>query len=507
MYDSNYLVKRLRQASLSCDEECFAYMDESHQVCYREFFENVEKVAATLIEEGLQPGGRVAVQVEKSIQAVELYLGVILAGGIFLPLNTAYTVSELAYFLSDAQPEIFVVEPEKYATLKPLADRSQVNSFLTLAADGAGSLMDKTRQQRPGFTGAARAKTDLAAILYTSGTTGRSKGAMLSHQNLASNALVLKEVWQFHEKDVLIHALPIFHVHGLFVAINVTLVSAAKMLFHSKFDTQAIIADFSRATVFMGVPTFYVRLLAEPQLDKVATSLMRLFISGSAPLLVETHDDWEKHTGHTIIERYGLTETGMNTSNPYDGERRAGTVGLPLPGVEVIVAELETGEPLPEKTTGSVEVRGPNVFSGYWKMPEKTAEEIRSDGFFITGDLGYFDNLGYLSIVGRSKDLIISGGYNIYPKEIELLIDGIPGVYESAVIGLPHTDFGEGVAAVVVRRQSTNIEETDVLNALSDKLARFKQPKIIFFVEQLPRNAMGKVQKKILRETFQEAFR
>ena len=505
-FEQNYLASHLSTASVGQEGSVFALLPDDTEITYGWLFDRAQSVAAMLQSQGLIPGDRVAVQAEKSIEVVAVYLGVILAGGVFLPLNTAYTATELDYFLNDASPRVLICDPARFDQLKPIADQSGVDHVLTLGADRSGTLIDSLNRQTRNFKCIPRGESDLAAILYTSGTTGRSKGAMLTHGNLASNAATLREYWQFNADDVLIHALPIFHVHGLFVAINVALLAGAKLLFHSRFDEKAVLNDFSRATVLMGVPTFYVRLLKLSDLNKSAVADMRLFISGSAPLLAETHNEWSRRTGHDIIERYGLTETGMNTSNPYHGDRRAGTVGYPLPGVEVVVTDPESAEPLPVSEVGSIEVRGPNVFSGYWQMPEKTAEEIRENGFFITGDLGSYDELGYLSIIGRSKDLIISGGYNIYPKEIELLIDDIEGVDESAVIGLPHPDFGEATVAVVVVRPDADLDSNVIKDVLKSDLAGFKQPKKIFFVDELPRNTMGKVQKNILRDSYKDTF-
>jgi malonyl-CoA/methylmalonyl-CoA synthetase len=362
--------------------------------------------------------------------------------------------------------------------------------------------MERAKAESSAFSDAERGPDDLAAILYTSGTTGRSKGAMLTHDNLLSNARTLCDYWRFTSSDRLIHALPIFHTHGLFVASNVVLLSGASMDFLPKFDPDEVLRRMPRATVMMGVPTFYVRILQHEGLTKEATACMRLFISGSAPLLAETHRSFFERTGHAILERYGMTETNMNTSNPYDGERIAGTVGFPLPGVELRITDPETGRILPDGDTGMIEVKGPNVFQGYWRMPEKTAAEFRSDGFFITGDLGRIDEKGYVHIVGRGKDLVISGGYNIYPKEVETEIDQLDGVLESAVIGVAHPDFGEGVTAIVVRKPQANITERGILDGLGDRLARYKQPKQVIFVDELPRNTMGKVQKNVLRDTY-----
>lgn len=506
MYSNNYLGQQLRQSSIDNEQACFAIVDGNKQISYAEMFAAAENIAASFIKLGLKPGDRVAVQVDKSIESIQVYLAVILAGGVFLPLNTAYTPNELEYFLSDATPRIFICRVSQYDDLKKVAEKAQVPVILTLDAQGNGSLKDSLSYSTESFEAVPRNADDLASILYTSGTTGRSKGAMLTHRNIASNAKVLADHWQFTPQDRLIHALPLFHIHGLYVAINITLMAGSSVIFHKQFDAQAILHDMQKATVLMGVPTFYVRLLTLPDLDKESTKSMRLFVSGSAPLLAETHSAWLKQTGHAILERYGMTETNMNTSNPYHGERREGTVGHPLPGINIIVANPENGQPLPQGEMGSIEIKGPNVFSGYWNMPEKTAEEFRPNGYFITGDLGRFDEQGYLSIVGRSKDMIISGGYNVYPKEIELLIDDIDGVDESAVIGLPHPDFGEGVAAVVVLKPGAIVTQSSISDHLTDKLAKFKQPKAFFIVSELPRNTMGKVQKNILRDQFKETF-
>ncbi|HEY3892324.1 MAG TPA: AMP-binding protein, partial [Bradyrhizobium sp.] len=376
----------------------------------------------------------------------------------------------------------------------------------TLGADGKGTLTDAAATAEADFATIARADDDLAAILYTSGTTGRSKGAMLSHDNLASNSFSLVDYWRFSAQDVLIHALPIYHTHGLFVASNVTLFARASMIFLPKFDPEQVIKLMARATVLMGVPTFYTRLLQSPALTREAAHHMRLFISGSAPLLADTHREWFARTGHAVLERYGMTETNMNTSNPYDGDRVPGAVGHPLPGVSVRVTDPESGKEIARDSVGMIEVRGPNVFKGYWRMPEKTRAEFRDDGFFITGDLGKIDRNGYVHILGRGKDLVISGGFNVYPKEIETEIDAMPGVIESAVIGVPHADFGEGVTAVVVCAKSAGIDEAAVLKALEGRLAKFKMPKRVFVVDELPRNAMGKVQKNILRNTYSDIY-
>ena len=406
------------------------------------------RAAAALAARGVEPGDRVAVQVEKSPEALFLYLGALRAGAVFLPLNTAYTASEVAYFVGDATPKLFVADPARRAALGP--SLGGVAHVETLAADGSGSFADLTAAQPEDWRDVARGPDDLAAILYTSGTTGRSKGAMLTHANLRSNAETLVETWRFTADDVLIHALPIFHTHGLFVATNVILMAGASMILLPKFDPAEAIGLFGEATALMGVPTFYTRLLDRPELTREAASHMRLFVSGSAPLLAETHRQFSERTGHAILERYGMTETSMNTSNPYDGERIAGSVGFPLKDVEIRVADPESGRPLATGEAGMIEIRGPNVFAGYWGMPEKTKSEFREDGFFVSGDLGRIDERGYVHVLGRGKDLVITGGYNVYPKEIELAIDALPGVVESAVIGLPHPDLGEAVTAVIV---------------------------------------------------------
>jgi malonyl-CoA/methylmalonyl-CoA synthetase len=453
----------------------------------------------------VKPGDRVAVQVEKSVANIVLYLATVRAGAVYLPLNSAYTLNELDYFIGDAEPSVVVCDPAKAEGLAPIAAKVRA-TVETLGPDGKGSLTEVADKARTAFTTVARASDDLAAILYTSGTTGRSKGAMLTHDNLASNSLSLVDYWRFTDKDVLIHALPIYHTHGLFVATNVTLFARASMIFLPKLDPDLIIKLMARATALMGVPTFYTRLLQNPALSRETTKHMRLFISGSAPLLAETHREWSARTGHAVLERYGMTETNMNTSNPYDGERVPGAVGFPLPGVSVRVTDPETGKELPREAIGMIEVKGPNVFKGYWRMPEKTKSEFRDDGFFITGDLGKIDAKGYVHILGRGKDLVISGGFNVYPKEIESEIDAMPGVVESAVIGVPHADFGEGVTAVLVRQPGASIDEAAVLKGLEGRLAKFKMPKRVFVVDELPRNTMGKVQKNILRDTYKDIY-
>ncbi|MEK9280484.1 MULTISPECIES: malonyl-CoA synthase [unclassified Bradyrhizobium] len=475
------------------------------RISYGDLIARAGQMANVLVARGVKPGDRVAVQVEKSVTNIVLYLATVRAGAVYLPLNTAYTLNELDYFIGDAEPALVVCDPSKAEGLAPVAAKVKAKVD-TLGPDGNGSLTEAADKASSEFTTVPRASDDLAAILYTSGTTGRSKGAMLTHDNLASNSLSLVDYWRFTDKDALIHALPIYHTHGLFVATNVTLFARASMIFLPKLDPDLIIKLMARATVLMGVPTFYTRLLQNPALSRETTRHMRLFISGSAPLLAETHREWSARTGHAVLERYGMTETNMNTSNPYDGERVPGAVGFPLPGVAVRVTEPETGKELPRDEIGMIEVKGPNVFKGYWRMPEKTKSEFRPDGFFITGDLGKIDDKGYVHILGRGKDLVISGGFNVYPKEIETEIDAMPGVIESAVIGVPHADFGEGVTAVLVCNKGADVSEASVLKALDGRLAKFKMPKRVFVVDELPRNTMGKVQKNILRDTYKDIY-
>ena len=506
MYERNHLAACLRRASIGADDAPFLHDHQTGEtVTYGGFFANAERMAAVLSEAGVTPGDRVAVQAPKTRAMLELYVGTVMAGGVFLPLNPAYTGSELRYFLEDAEPRLLVCDAERHDALEPLARRAGVAGILTIAADETGSLTERRDGADPGFAAVERGPGDLAAILYTSGTTGRSKGAMLTHRALASNSQTLKDYWRFDRGDVLIHALPIFHTHGLFVATNIALMAGASCIFLAGFRAETVLDCMPRASVLMGVPTFYVRLLEQEGLARAAGG-MRLFVSGSAPLLAETHDRWRRVTGHAILERYGMTETNMNTSNPYDGERRAGTVGFPLPGVELVVTDPATGAELAQGEIGVLEVRGPNVFAGYWRMPGKTREELRDNGFFITGDLGRIDEDGYVHIVGRGKDLIITGGYNVYPKEIELLIDQLPGVSESAVIGVPHTDFGEAVVAVVVPQPGADLSEAQVMAGIATDLARFKQPKRVIIASELPRNTMGKVQKNILRDRHAALF-
>ena len=478
---------------------------EGKRISYGDLIARAGRIANVLVDRGVKPGDRVAAQTEKSVTGLVLYLATVRAGAVYLPLNTAYTLNELEYFITDAEPSLVVCDPSKAAGIGAIA--AKVGARVeTLGPDGKGSLTQAADKARMEFVTVPRADDDLAAILYTSGTTGRSKGAMLTHDNLASNSLTLVDYWRFTDKDVLIHALPIYHTHGLFVASNVTLFARASMIFLPKFDPDLIIKLMARATALMGVPTFYTRLLQNPALNKETTRHMRLFVSGSAPLLAETHREWFARTGHAVLERYGMTETNMNTSNPYDGERVAGAVGHPLPGVSVRVTDPETGKELARDEIGMIEVKGPNVFKGYWRMPEKTKSEFRYDGFFITGDVGKIDAQGYVHILGRGKDLVISGGFNVYPKEIESEIDAMQVVVEAAVIGLPHADFGEGVTAVVVCHPEAGVSEASVLEGLDGRLAKFKMPKRVFIVQELPRNTMGKVQKNVLRDSYKDIY-
>jgi len=448
---------------------------------------------------GARRGDRIAVLVEKSPASLFLYLGCLRAGLVYVPLNTAYQRGELSYFLDDAEPRVIVCRPQAADLIQDLyGSRSQIFS---LDEDGGGSLAHAAAESGHDFATVEMQPGDSAVIIYTSGTTGRSKGALVTHRNLASNARVLVDYWQFGANDVLLHALPMFHVHGLFVANHCALLAGAKLLWHGKFDVKLVIRDLARASVMMGVPTFYNRLLSESTFTRALCDNVRLFVSGSAPLQLETFKDFEARTGKTILERYGMSEAGMISSNPLAGERRGGTVGFPLPGISVRIVD-ERDRPVENGVIGAIQVKGENVFAGYWRMPDKTREEFTADGYFRTGDVGVFDRDGYLSIVGRAKDLIISGGYNVYPREIELVLDAIPGVAESAVIGVPHPDFGEAVTAVVVAQKDVRLDPAAVIGAVKNTLANYKVPKAVHFVDDLPRSAMGKVQKALLRERF-----
>jgi malonyl-CoA/methylmalonyl-CoA synthetase len=458
------------------------------RLSYGDLLERSGRFANLFLDLGVAPGDRIAIQAEKSVDALIVYLATLRAGAAHLPLNPAYTAAEIRYFLDDSEPALFIGDP-------------------ALGGRPLESLAEAARGLPAAFRDVSRAPDDLAAILYTSGTTGRSKGAMLTHRNLASNAEALRAEWRFTTADRLLHALPLFHTHGLFVATNVTLLAGASMIFLPAFDADEVIRRLPRATAMMGVPTFYTRLLARPDFTRETAAGIRLFVSGSAPLSAETHREFEARTGHAILERYGMTETNMNTSNPYQGPRVPGSVGPPLPGVELRIAEPETGTPLAQGDTGVIEVRGPNVFKGYWRMPEKTAEDFRADGFFITDDLGFVDPAGYIHIAGRAKDLVISGGLNVYPAEVEAAVEALPGVADCAVIGVPHPDFGEAVVAVVTARPGGPApEEASIRAALGETLAAFKRPKRVIVAEALPRNTMGKVQKNVLRETYAGLF-
>jgi malonyl-CoA/methylmalonyl-CoA synthetase len=484
----------------------FLKTPSGRQYSYASLREHTGRFAAALMQRGVVPGDRVAVQVDKSPEAVFLYVACVQAGAVYVPINTANTPNEVEYFLRDSQPRLVVIRAGDRGLLEPLARNAEIPHIETLGPDGSGSLRDL----------AARAATDqlpvvaadaLAAIVYTSGTTGRSKGAMLTRANLASNAAALVAAWRFTDRDVLLHTLPLFHIHGLFAAINTVLASGSSLLLLPKFDADLVLRHLPDVTVLMGVPTHYTRLLQQPSLNRELTAGMRLFVSGSAPLLAATHDEFRERTGHVILERYGMTETLINTSNPYEGARLPGSVGLPLPGIAMRLGAADPG--VVASATDDVrplEVTGPNVFAGYWRDPQKTREEFTADGWFKTGDLGRIDANGYVHIVGRAKDLVISGGYNVYPKEVEWELDAVAGVLESAVFGVPHPDFGEGVTAVVVCKADAGLSEAGIIDSIRTRLARYKVPKRILLVEELPRNAMGKVQKNALRSTYASLY-
>lgn len=503
----------LLQSRFPTDPKAIALETASgREITYAELAETTSRYAGFLRAIGVAPGDGVAVQVEKSPEALFLYLACLKSGAVYLPLNSAYQENEVAYFLGDAEPKVFVHQPKCAAWAAPLCAKLGVTHCFALPEENeakverhSGSWHENALESAPMLEIEHRSADDLAAILYTSGTTGRSKGAMLTQKNLSSNALTLHQHWGFQPGDVLLHALPLFHVHGLFVACHTALLNGSKMIFHAKFDANAVVSALPRATVFMGVPTMYVRLLATPAFTREVASNLRLFVSGSAPLLAETFKEFEGRTEQRILERYGMTETGMITSNPLEGERVGGTVGKPLPGVAVRVV-TDAGAPLATGEIGQIQVKGDNVLPGYWRMPEKNKEEFTADGFFKTGDVGFVDEKGYISIVGRSKDLVISGGYNVYPKEIELALDLIDGVGESAVFGLPHPDFGEAVAAVVVPKPGATLDEAPMITQLKTQLAAFKVPKRIWVLSELPRNAMGKVQKAELRKRYASTF-
>lgn len=500
------LFAALRAAFPQALDEIAVETDTGLFYSWRDLDRGTAMMANLLASLGLPAGARIAVQVEKSVEAMMLYLATLRAGYVFLPLNTAYQSGEIEYFIGNAEPSVVVCSSKNFGWVSKIAFKAGTQNVFTLDDDRTGSLLQRAAHCSDRHVVAQMGADDLAAILYTSGTTGRSKGAMLSHENMLSNALVLKDYWGWKKGDVLIHALPIFHVHGLFVALHGALINGSKMIWLAKFDPKLVVRKLPEATVFMGVPTLYTRLLAEPGLNRESCRNMRLFVAGSAPLLIETFNEWQQRTGHTILERYGMSETVMLTSNPYEGgERRGGTVGFALPGVSLRV-QGDDGKSLPTGEIGAIQVKGPNVFQGYWRMPEKTREEFTADGYFKTGDVGKIDERGYISIVGRSKDLIISGGYNVYPAEIEGYINEIPGVAESALVGVPHPDFGEVGVAVVIAKPGSAPEPAEILASLKSRLANFKIPKRCFVVPELPRNTMGKVQKNLLRDQYKTLF-
>ncbi|MGB4118119.1 MAG: malonyl-CoA synthase [Polaromonas sp.] len=502
---NNNLFASLRSAFPSDLNATAVETDNGLNYSWRDIERATAMLANLLASLKLPAGARIAVQVEKSVEAMLLYLATLRAGYVFLPLNTAYQSAEIEYFIGNAEPAVVVCSSKNFGWVSKIAFKAGTLNVFTLDDDRTGSLLTRAAHCSDQHTVAVKGADDLAAILYTSGTTGRSKGAMLSHGNMLSNALVLKDYWAWQPGDVLIHALPIFHVHGLFVALHGALINGSKMIWCAKFDPKFVVAKMPEATVFMGVPTLYVRLLNEPGLDKTAVKNMRLFVAGSAPLLIETFNEWQQKTGHTILERYGMSETAMLTSNPYKGERRGGTVGFALPGVTLRV-QGDDAKALGKDEIGGIQVKGPNVFKGYWRMPEKTLEEFTADGFFKTGDVGKIDARGYITIVGRNKDLIISGGYNVYPAEIEGYINDLPGVAESALVGVPHPDFGEVGVAVVIAKPGASLKPEAIIASLKSKLANFKIPKQCFVVAELPRNTMGKVQKNLLREQYKTLF-
>jgi malonyl-CoA/methylmalonyl-CoA synthetase len=475
-------------------------------ITYQDMETDTARIANILSAMGLKPGDRVAVQVDKSAEVLLVYLACLRLGAVYIPFNAAYTIAELRYLLADAEPKLFICKPERFAESAELAGELGIVHIWTLGVARDGTLLEELGRAKTSFTDHACTGDDMAAILYTSGTTGRSKGAMLSHGNLASNARALNAIWRFTGEDRLLHALPIFHTHGLFVATNIALMAGASMLLLPTFDIRDIMRLLPRSTVMMGVPTFYTRLLAQVDFTAETAKNIRLFISGSAPLAATTHREFSARTGHAILERYGMTETNMNTSNPYEGDRIPGSVGKPLPGVDIRIADPASGEEVQTGDVGQIEIRGPNVFKGYWRSPEKTKAEFRPDGFFMSGDLGFQDDKGYIHIVGRNKDLIISGGFNVYPAEVEGVIEEIAGVAQCAVIGAPHADFGEAVVAVVVPKPGAKLSEDGIARTISEQLASYKRPKHIAITSELPLNAMGKVQKNVLRERYRSIF-
>ena len=490
-------------AAATLPQRLFLRTPQGRVVSYAALRELSGRMAAALQERGVRPGDRVAVQVEKSAEAVFLYVACLRMGAVFVPINVANTPNEVEYFLQDCRPRLAVIRPQDRALIEPLARNAGADFVETLGVNADGSLCEIADRSADFKMRGDPDPHSIAAIIYTSGTTGRSKGAMLTRDNLASNAAVLAEAWRFSEKDVLLHTLPLFHIHGLFVAINTVLASASSLLLLPKFDAAQTLEHLSAASVYMGVPTHYTRLLQQQNLDRQSTATVRLFVSGSAPLLAETHREFLERTGHVILERYGMSETMMNTSNPYEGVRLAGSVGPPLRGISLRVTNAESGAPeLQPDVIGTLQVKGPNVFAGYWRDEQKTRAEFTPDGWFKTGDVGRIDRNGYVHIVGRAKDLVISGGYNVYPKEVESELDSVEGVLESAVFGVPHPDFGEGVTAAVVAKAGAVLSEDAIIELVKARLARYKVPKRILIVAELPRNAMGKVQKNALRKMF-----
>ncbi len=506
-YSSNSLVKTLASRLNDSPNNTFIrYLEDDTRITIKSFFSTCELYCAFFIAVGIKAGDRIVVQSPKTTDSLCLYIATIMAGGIYIPLNPDFTDTEVSYYLSDSQPTIFICMTERAQSLTKIADKLEVPFFYTLGLEKTGTFYEEVYSRDAKFIDVvSRKEEDIAAILYTSGTTGKPKGAMIPHRALSSNALILCKEWKFTDQDVLIHALPVFHTHGLFVATNVALVSGAELLFMEKFDADNIIKAMPSATSLMGVPTFYTRLLQHPELSSSAKN-MRLFISGSAPLLAQTHKEWSNQTGHAILERYGMTEANMVTSNPYEGIRKAGTIGIPLEDIKVRIVSEEMNEEVVEGQVGSLEIKGPNLFTGYWQNPEKTAADFREDGYFISGDLASRDSDGYISIVGREKDLIISGGFNIYPKEIELVLDELSDVIESAVIGVNHEDFGEAVVAVIVKKEEASLTKEGIQDYVSGHLVYYKRPKHIEFASSLPRNSMGKVQKNMLREQFKKLF-
>lgn len=497
----NHLYDALSEARPPDSTHPFAIADDGRETTYAQFFNGAAQISESLRELGVEPRQRVALLVPKSVASLQAYLGIVRAGGVLVPLNPGYTSDEVRYFLEDASPELLVCDAERLGELETVARSAGVHSVAALERDGSGPFFGEAGATTPATRPVPRSPSDLAAILYTSGTTGRPKGAMLPHSALVTNAAALKRLWRFCESDILIHALPTHHTHGLFVATNVALTAGCTLRFFDRFDADSVLAAFPSATAMMGVPTFYARLMQLPGLNAEAAARMRLFVSGSAPLLAETHRDWKRRTGHEILDRYGMTETNMITSNPYDGPRKPGTVGIPLPETKVRIRDAESGAESAAGSIGMLEMKGPGLFAGYWRMPEKTEAEFTPDGYFITGDFARRDRDGFITIAGRAKDLVISGGLNIYPKEVEEVIDQVPGVEESALFGVPHADFGEGLVAAIVR-DGPEADEQAIKAFLGGKLARYKHPKAYVFPEELPRNALGKVQKHVLREEY-----